>query len=144
MDRLIDTEGLSHTFFTLFSTLVCSTGFYVSLKKQLVDSVKDYHWLTIYKNKCTNFRLIDKIVYTLQSITWLYIPFLVDCTTLGTSLQPQFVLPLATSPLPRSHFFRTCQSAIHLSTMFYAQSHPKACETKIKMMLVTNFCIHRL
>ena len=49
MDRLIDTEGLSHTFFTLFSTLVCSTGFYVSLKKQLVDSVKDYHWLTIYK-----------------------------------------------------------------------------------------------
>ena len=54
MDRLIDTEGLSHTFFTLFSTLVCSMGFYVSLKKQSVDSVKDYHWLTIYKNECTD------------------------------------------------------------------------------------------
>ena len=75
MDRLIDTEGLSHTFFTLFSTLVCSMGLYVSLKKQSVDSVKDHHWLTIYTN------YIDKIVHTLQSITWLYIPFLVDCTT---------------------------------------------------------------
>ena len=146
MDRLIDTEGLSHTFFTLFSTLVCSMGFYVSLKKQSVDSVKDYHWLTIYKNKCTNNTLylyIDKVVYTLQSITWLYIPFLVDCTTWGTSLRPQFVLPLVTSPLPRNHSVQTCPSAKHLSTMFYAQSHPKACETKIKMMHVTNFFIHR-
>ena len=75
MDRLIETEGLSHTFFTLFSTLVCSMGFYVSLKKQSVDSVKDYHWLN------TLYLYIDKIVYTLQSITWLYVPFLVDCTT---------------------------------------------------------------
>ena len=51
MDRLIDTEGCSHTFFTLFSTLLCSRGFYVSFKKQSVDLVKDY-------------RCIDKIVYT--------------------------------------------------------------------------------
>ena len=137
MDRLIDTVGLSHAFFTLFTTLVCSMGFYVSLKKKSVDSVKDYHWLnTLYLS-------VDNIVCTLQLSTWLYIPFLVDCTTWGTSLRPQFVLPLVTSPLPRSHSFQTCPSAKHLSTRFYAQSHPKACETKIKMMHVTNFCIHR-
>ena len=57
MDRLIDTEGLSHTFFTLFSTLLCSMGLYVSFKKQSVDLVKDYHLLIIYN--------IDKIVYSL-------------------------------------------------------------------------------
>ena len=66
MDRLIDTEGLSHTFFTLFSTLVCSMGFYVSLKKQSVDSVKDHHWLTIYTNNCL-YTIVDQlIIHTLS------------------------------------------------------------------------------
>ena len=67
MDRLIDTEGLSHTFFTLFSTLVCSMGFYVSLKKQSVDSVIRYIYqltkLFIHYN-----RLLDYTYPFLQTV----------------------------------------------------------------------------